>query len=224
MTERDNFMLRWARLKRRADISREIDRSRNGSAIQPKGISEVTAEQPGIGGAGATDDPFDASGLPLIEMIDANTDVSGFLKSGVPTELMRAALRRTWTTDPAIRDFIGIAENQWDFNDPNAMAGFGPLGVTGNEPAVLTQILGESPGTPSKWMEAGHLTPSSVSRPTAVHDTVQHKVSELPLTGTNTSCLSNEELGMGASTESGAAVEDQDHFKDRRPHCSALPH
>jgi TorA maturation chaperone TorD len=30
-------------------------------------------------------------------------------------------------TDPAIRDFIGIAENQWDFNDPTAMPGFGPL-------------------------------------------------------------------------------------------------
>jgi TorA maturation chaperone TorD len=30
-------------------------------------------------------------------------------------------------TDPAIRDFIGIAESQWDFNDPTAMPGFGPL-------------------------------------------------------------------------------------------------
>ena len=29
--------------------------------------------------------------------------------------------------DPAIRDFVGLAENEWDFNDPNADAGFGPI-------------------------------------------------------------------------------------------------
>jgi hypothetical protein len=60
----------------------------------------------------------------------------------VPAELTRAALRRTWTSDPAIRDFVGIAENQWDFNDPNAIPGFCPLLATENVPAVLTQALG----------------------------------------------------------------------------------
>jgi hypothetical protein len=29
-----------------------------------------------------------------------------------------AALRRAWVSDPVIRDFIGIAENQWDFTNP----------------------------------------------------------------------------------------------------------
>ena len=29
--------------------------------------------------------------------------------------------------DPAIRDFVGLSENSWDFTDPNAMGGFGPL-------------------------------------------------------------------------------------------------
>jgi hypothetical protein len=42
-------------------------------------------------------------------------------------------------SDPAIRDFVGIAENQWDFNDPNAIPGFCPLPATENVPAVLTQ-------------------------------------------------------------------------------------
>ena len=42
----------------------------------------------------------------------------------MPAELTRAALRRAWVSDPAIRDFIGIAENQWDFNDPEAIPGF----------------------------------------------------------------------------------------------------
>jgi hypothetical protein len=85
---------------------------------------------------------FDLASLPSIEAIAADTDVRGFLQSGVPAELTRAALRRAWTSDPAIRDFVGIAENQWDFNDPNAIPGFCSLLVTENAPAVLTQALG----------------------------------------------------------------------------------
>ena len=42
-----------------------------------------------------------------------------------PLELSRAALRRAWAADPAIRDFVGLAENAWDFTDPTAMPGFG---------------------------------------------------------------------------------------------------
>jgi hypothetical protein len=229
MTEPNNFIRRWARLKRKSVIGCEIDSSRNVSAIEPTEMalihSEVTAAQPRIDAAAG--EPFDPSGLPSIETIDANTDVRAFLHSRVPTELTRAALRRVWTSDPAIRDFIGIAENQWDFNDPNAIPGFGPLGVTGNEPAVLTQILRkleEIPETFSESAAPGALTPSSVSRSTAAHDNAQQKVSELPSTGTGLSCLSNEQREIGASGENHAAVEDHDHLRNRHHHCSALSH
>ena len=56
--------------------------------------------------------------------------------------MTRAALRQAWSSDPAIRDFIGIAENQWDFNDPNAMPGFGPLLEGDHLPELLAQALG----------------------------------------------------------------------------------
>jgi hypothetical protein len=75
--------------------------------------------------------PFDPATLPPIDGITAASDVSAFLREGVPAELTRAALRRAWTADPAIRDFVGLAENAWDFTDPNAMPGFGPLEPTG---------------------------------------------------------------------------------------------
>ena len=81
------------------------------------GRSPAMTEQP----------PFDPATLPSIESITAGSDIRAFLQSGVPAELTKAALRRAWTTDPAIRDFIGMAENQWDFTDPTAMPGFGPL-------------------------------------------------------------------------------------------------
>jgi hypothetical protein len=57
--------------------------------------------------------------------------------------LMQAALRRVWASDPAIRDFVGIAENQWDFNDPTAIPGFGPLLESENVPDLLAQALGQ---------------------------------------------------------------------------------
>ncbi|MBV8824150.1 MAG: DUF3306 domain-containing protein [Bradyrhizobiaceae bacterium] len=70
---------------------------------------------------------FDPAGLPPIESIDAGTDVSAFLRPGVPADLAQAALRRAWVTDPAIRDFVGLAENAWDFNAPGGVPGFEPL-------------------------------------------------------------------------------------------------
>jgi hypothetical protein len=57
-------------------------------------------------------------------LIDATTDIRPFLEVNVPVDLTRAALRSTWSADPAIRDFIGIAENQWDFNKPESIPGF----------------------------------------------------------------------------------------------------
>jgi hypothetical protein len=60
-----------------------------------------------------------------VELIDAATDIRPFLETSVPEELTRAALRSAWSADPAIRDFVGIAEAQWDFNDPDSIPGFG---------------------------------------------------------------------------------------------------
>ncbi len=60
---------------------------------------------------------FDPASLPPIESINALSDIRAFLAPGVPAALTRAALRRAWVADPAIRDFVGLSENSWDFND-----------------------------------------------------------------------------------------------------------
>ena len=49
--------------------------------------------------------------LPATESITADTDIRAFLAPGIPAHLTRAALRRAWAADPAIRDFVGLAEN-----------------------------------------------------------------------------------------------------------------
>jgi hypothetical protein len=71
--------------------------------------------------------PTGAANLPPIGSIGAGSDIRPFLAPGVPAHLTRAALRRAWSTDPAIRDFIGLSENSWDFNAPDGVPGFGSL-------------------------------------------------------------------------------------------------
>jgi TorA maturation chaperone TorD len=127
MTRSENIMSRWSRMKRESDKVA----APGGSFSEPKpheaearDLNHATAATPATDSASAT---FDLASLPPLQLITAGTDIRSFLGPSVPVELTKAALRRAWVTDPAIRDFIGIAENQWDFNDPTAMPGFGPL-------------------------------------------------------------------------------------------------
>jgi hypothetical protein len=116
----EEFLARWSR--------RKLEARSGNPASEPAEPMEAHDPTPSPGTA---EDPpnqdVDLSSLPPIESIDAATDITAFLRKGIPQELSRAALRRAWTADPAIRDFVGLAENAWDFNDPNAMPGFGPL-------------------------------------------------------------------------------------------------
>src|ERR1700691_4211194 len=140
MTAPENFISRWARLKSESDTERKTEPS--GSGQQLKAVAPGGAETPFVHQQDEVGESFDPASLPSIETISVDTDIRGFLQSRVPAALTRAALRQAWATDPAIRDFIGIAENQWDFNDPTAMPGFGPMLETDNVPTLLARALG----------------------------------------------------------------------------------
>jgi hypothetical protein len=128
VTGREDIIKRWARLKQ-------------ASKLAGKAPDGAVAAGPPAEGETVGDAPFDLASLPSIESIAAGTDIGAFLRAEVPADLARAALRRAWTSDPAIRDFIGIAENQWDFNDPDAMPGFGPLTAMEAGANALAQIF-----------------------------------------------------------------------------------
>ena len=113
MSDPKDILERWARLK---SASRTQHRDEN-----VRGRDVATANSP------KTEQAFDPATLPPVETIDAATELRAFLGEGVPAELTLAALRRGWSVDPAIRDFIGLSENAWDFNNPTAMSGFGTL-------------------------------------------------------------------------------------------------
>jgi hypothetical protein len=96
---------------------------------------------------------FDITALPSLESIGANSDIRAFLQRGVPASLTRAALRRAWSEDVAIRDFIGLSENAWDFNAPDSIPGFGSLNAEEVKRAAAQffgQLTEEKSGEPTE--------------------------------------------------------------------------
>lgn len=108
--------------------------------------------------------PFNATNLAPIESIGAGSDIRPFLTSGVPADLTRAALRRAWSTDPAIRDFIGLSENSWDFDGPEGVPGFGSL-TTEGPGRLLARQMEEADSLDPERLAADRLTHDHVAVP-----------------------------------------------------------
>jgi len=88
--------------------------------------------------------------------------------------LTRAALRRAWAADPKIRDFVGLADYDWDFNAPGAMTGFGSLEMTDELRQQIARMVGgslaneatDSPAQTSAEVQ-GKLAPAETSTESA---------------------------------------------------------
>ena len=212
----EEFLARWSRRKREA------------SSGTPERTDPMEAHDPTP--PRAVEDPsnrgVDLSSLPPIVSIDAVTDITAFLRKGIPQELSRAALRRAWSADPAIRDFVGLAENAWDFNDPNAMPGFGPLDCSEAQLSELIErVIGgvsqaaeslANPPTESKDEREradseGHPAPKSVE---AIAD----------VRSTDAATVEGSPQVLAASQPEGPQEADPDQtLVGRRTHGGALP-
>jgi hypothetical protein len=139
MSGPDDFLARWSRRKRAAAEERaEPDEPAQAAsdAVEPE---PPPAETPT-----AAEPEFDLASLPPIDSIGPETDIGVFLKPGVPAALRHAALRRAWVADPTIRDFKGLAENDWDFTSPDT-PGFGPLGPEYDVKKMVARLFGDDP-------------------------------------------------------------------------------
>lgn len=140
MSDKESFLARWSRRKHGAGAARQEEANAAedaGPAAPPPAAGEpIPAEAA----------PPDPATLPPVESIGPGSDVRAFLQAGVPADLTRAALRRAWSADPDIRDFVGLAENSWDFNAPDGMGGFGRM--TADEARRLFDHLTEGPAGP----------------------------------------------------------------------------
>ena len=140
MSEHENFVSRWSRLKHESGSRRE-QKTEMPERAAPSSTAATSSANEDDAAETCAAPIFDLASLPSIDSITACTDISMFLRSGVPAELTVAALRRAWVSDPTIRDFIGIAENQWDFTNPASIPGFGPLHETGDKLSLIAQTV-----------------------------------------------------------------------------------
>jgi hypothetical protein len=148
----DGFLGRWSRRKREATEQqappKPPERARDSDAASTAAANPAASADPDPGDGAGAPAAFDPKSLPSVDSITAATDIRGFLAPGVPPELAQAALRRVWTTDPAIRDFIGPADYAWDYNAPGAMPGFGPLTMTEALRREVLRMLGQGDCAP----------------------------------------------------------------------------
>jgi hypothetical protein len=216
----EEFLARWSRRKREAKVAADAPAPAQ-TAETSTPAPPVTAEDPANAG-------MDLSSLPPIDSITAATDVTAFLRQGIPQDLSRAALRRAWAADPAIRDFVGLVENAWDFNDPHAMPGFGPLDCSEEQLGALVDRIvggmsgaGDSPTTtipeqkdPSPSADSNREPLLESGAPETVADlspAEEISADELPSTP------------AAVQPEAPQSVESDQTSPRRRTHGSALP-
>ena len=143
MSDQENFLSRWSRRKRdTAYEDAQPDKPVATGADKPvEPAPDATSVVTGAKPAAASAPEFDLTKLPPLDSIGAHTDIRDFLQPGVPPALKLAALRRAWSADPAIRDYIGPADYAWDFTDPKAMPGFGDLGPDVDVKKLLAEVF-----------------------------------------------------------------------------------
>jgi hypothetical protein len=222
MSGDESFLARWARRKRGAAPTAR-------GQPKPKNMADGAASEPAAASVapGETQSPFDPSSLPPIESIGAGSDIRPFLAAGVPADLTRAALRRAWSADPTIRDFIGLSENSWDFNAPGDVPGFGSL-TAEDARRLLARVMEETealdPALPAADQlsddqafvpssEAGHQAPCSVpNQMKLIRDTDADHGDPMPRAETNNIAMQHETGERGSRPP-----------PPRRQHGGALP-
>src|SRR6516225_10699079 len=249
MSEPENFIARWSRRKREA--AEDAEATKSSAAPEVAAESAHPIEDRREGGAaprardGASDRPQsapDLTKLPPIETITAESDIRAFLAPGVPPELTRAALRRVWSADPNIRDFIGLSENSWDFNAPGAMAGFGPLEMTEELRRQVVRIVGgdlagdpTDPAGPIAAEPQGKSSSAEISTKstaTAAEAPAQQAQSSAPTPQDESTEKHNERHNSdeppqrnksAIASQQSPGSSDNDQLIARRPHGRALP-
>jgi hypothetical protein len=164
VSEPEDFLSRWSRRKfeteRTGEKPNETPREKQPSSPVATDPAPAGTDPPRTGAVEEPEPEFDVSTLPPIESIGIGTDIRSFLQKGVPLELTRAALRRAWVADPAIRDFIEVAENQWDFATGSDIPGFGALQPTDDVRRLVSEVFQRTAEVPPVVAEqAGKVSP-----------------------------------------------------------------
>ncbi|HTG07324.1 MAG TPA: DUF3306 domain-containing protein, partial [Bradyrhizobium sp.] len=165
-----NFLARWSQRKHEAkQPDRDAPTANSDAPSGPVAESEVVQE-------------FDLSSLPKLEDMTATTDITGFLRKGVPEHLRNAALRKSWALDPAIRNYVNPAlDYAYDWNTPGGVPGSSEIGSGMDVARLVSQIMGGGstvePVVPA--VSAGNETAGDPAQ-CLEHDTIHKSGLELP--------------------------------------------
>src|SRR5262249_43386534 len=183
MSDPENFIARWSRRKRAAaeDAEAQEPATAPDAPVQNAPAAEARkADECASGSEPQAPEPgLDLARLPPLESITAETDIRAYLAPGVPAELTRAALRRVWSADPQIRDFVGLSENSWDFNDPDAVAGFGRLEITDELRREVERMVGGGAADQAGERPAG--AADEAGKEQASLETTRESAAEVPV-------------------------------------------
>jgi hypothetical protein len=121
--ETGGFLGRWAKRKQAVQLETQQVKS---PAPLPTEEDKQSLAPTAPAETAASSESHEKTELPLPSLDDVlpGGDVSMFLAKHVPDSLRNLALRKAWASDPEISTFIEIAENQWDFNNPDSIPGF----------------------------------------------------------------------------------------------------
>ena len=126
-----SFLARWSQRKQ------EAKQPDHAAPAADAGIAASPATE--------TDAPeeFDLSNLPKLEDLTSTTDITMFLRKGVPEHLRNAALRKSWALDPAIRNYVNPAlDYAYDWNTPGGVPGSSELGAGMDVARLVSQVMG----------------------------------------------------------------------------------
>jgi hypothetical protein len=247
MSEPENFIARWSRRKREAAEDAEATKSSPAPDAAAESAHPIPDQREGSDAprarSGASEPPEfapDPAKLPPIETITAATDIRPFLAPGVPPELTRAALRRAWAADPKIRDFVGLADYDWDFNAPGAMTGFGSLEMTDELRQQIARMVGrslaneatDSPAQTSAEVQGKPAETSTESVAPAAEVSTQEVRSNVGTSQNERTGARSEPHKSGAlpqrskvdiASRNNPENSDNDQLIGKRPHGRALP-
>lgn len=140
-----DFLSRWSRRKH---ASAGAKRAETGpaepvatEAAEATPLAPIDCEDAGAGSHSELS-AEELERLPRVEDLTVTTDITPFLRDRVPKALRNAALRRMWSLDPNIREYVGDARDYaYDWNTPGGVPGSGPLLPTDDVKGMIRQVL-----------------------------------------------------------------------------------
>jgi hypothetical protein len=187
------FLKRWSQRKQEAKQPEPKPDAPAAVADAPPPVAKGEAEQ-----------EFDLSSLPKLEELTGTTDITAFLRKGVPENLRNEALRKSWALDPAIRNYVNPAlEYAYDWNTPGGVPGNSELGAGFDVARFVSQIMGESKGEAATTAPETADAPANTPESSAQRDAMQKTGPEFPVQALR---LGNEVV---SDTPDGGTVAEQ---------------